>query len=174
MKLDDCFELGYVVKPHGTRGEVQVLLDVDTPEEYSEMESVLVAYGDNLVPFFIDRLRLSGKGLVVKFENIDTMEQASELRNKRLYLPLNLLPKLSEGQFYYHEIIDFVVHDKTLGELGKVKEVFLNGNQDLISMEYKGFEVLIPVSDEIVLSADTQKAILNVSLPEGLLDIYLS
>ncbi len=174
MKLGDCFELGYIIKPHGTKGEVQVLLDVDNPEEYSEMESVFVAHGDNLVPFFINRLRLSGKGPVIKFEDIDTVEQANELRNKRLYLPLDLLPRLSEGQFYYHEIINFAVHDKTLGELGRVKEVFLNGHQDLIAMEYKGVEVLIPVSDEIVLNADRQNAILHVNLPEGLLDIYLS
>lgn len=173
MKLDECFELGYIVKPHGTKGEVQLVLDVDNPEEYYKMESVFVAYGDDLVPFFIDRLRPSGRGLVAKFAETDTIEQAAELRNRRLYLPLDFLPDLGEGQFYYHEIINFSVRDQKLGLLGKVKEVFLKGNQDLIVMNYKGAEVLIPVSDEIVLNADKEKETLEVNLPDGLLEIYL-
>lgn len=173
MKLNECFELGYIVKPHGTKGEVQVVLDVDNPEEYFEMESVFVAFGDDLVPFFIDRSRPSGRGLVIKFTEIDSIEQADELRHKTLYLPLAALPPLDEGQFYYHEIINFAVHDQKLGELGTVKEVFLKGNQDLIVMLYKGVEVLIPVSDEIVCKADMARQVVEVNLPDGLLDVYL-
>lgn len=173
MRLDECFELGYVVKPHGTKGEVQVVLDVDNPEEYFKMESVFVAYGDDLVPFLVNKLRPSGKGIVVKLAEIDSIEQAEELRNRRLYLPLAFLPELDDGQFYYHDIIDFAIQDKRLGELGKVKEVFLKGNQDLIVMLYKGVEVLIPVTDEIVLSADKGNSVVHVALPEGLLEVYL-
>lgn len=173
MKLNECFELGYIVKPHGTKGEVQVVLDVDYPEEYFEMESVFVAFGDDLVPFFIDRSRPSGRGLVIKFTDIDSIEQADELRHKTLHLPLTALPPLKEDQFYYHEIINFVVRDQKLGELGKVKEVFLKGNQDLIVMLYKDVEVLIPVSDDIVRRADKERQVVEVNLPDGLLDVYL-
>ena len=40
-------------------------------------------------------------------------------------------------------------------------------------MDYKGKEVLIPVIPEIVLEADKEAKILNVNLPEGLLEVYL-
>ncbi len=174
MQLDDCFELGYIVKPHGTRGEVQVFLDVDDPAEYLEMESVFVAYGQDLVPFFIEHIKKAGKNIVIKFDEINTVEKAEELRSLQLFLPLDFLPELSEDQFYYHEIIQFDVRDEKLGVLGKVKEVYLKGNQDLIVMEYKGSEILIPVTDEVVTSVDKQARCIFVDLPDGLLDIYLS
>jgi 16S rRNA processing protein RimM len=46
--------------------------------------------------------------------------------------------------------------------------------QDLISMEYKGAEVLIPVEDELILKADKTAQKLYVNLPEGLVDIYIN
>ena len=57
--------------------------------------------------------------------------------------------------------------------LGIVKEVYALNGQDLIAMDYKGVEVLIPTSEEIVSKADKGKKELYVSLPEGLLEVYL-
>ena len=174
MLLDECFELGHIVKPHGTKGEVQVLLDVDDPGNYYKMESVLVVMGQTSIPFFITHIRTGGKGMVIKFDEVDTIGQANELRNAKLFLPLDLLPKLKAGQFYYHDIIGYQIVDESLGELGVIKEVYLKDKQDLIIMAYNDKEVLIPVSDEIVLSTDSESKKLMVHLPEGLLDVYLS
>ena len=54
MGFDDCYQLGNVVKTHGLRGELVIFLDVDHPELYQEMESVLVDMNGKLVPFFIE------------------------------------------------------------------------------------------------------------------------
>jgi 16S rRNA processing protein RimM len=45
--------------------------------------------------------------------------------------------------------------------------------QDLLVMDYKGKEVLIPVISEIVLNADKEAKVLNVSLHDGLLEVYM-
>ena len=174
MKLDDCFELGFIVKPHGTKGEVQVFLDVDNPEEYLEMESVFVAQGADLIPFFISNVKKAGKNIVLHFDEINSVEQAEGLRKCKLYLPLNNLPELSDHQFYYHEIVNFEIHDTILGALGRAKEVYLKGTQDLIVMAYQGVEVLIPITDEVVIGVDRKNKLLKVNLPDGLLDIYMS
>lgn len=176
MRIDDCYQLGYVTKPHGLHGEVHLFLDVDFPEAYNNLESVFVAYKNvpqALVPFFIETLKLSGNKAIVKFEDIDTIEQAEALKEAQLYLPLDTLPKLQEGQFYYHEVIGYTVQDQKEGQLGVIKEVYVLAGQDAIAMEYQGKEVLIPVNNAIVLSADHEKQVVHVQLPEGLLDIYL-
>ena len=174
MQLDQYFELGYIVKSHGTRGEVQVFFDVDDPGEYLEMESVLVSLGSELVPFFVEYIKTSGKSIVMKFDGVNSIEEASELKSGKLYLPLDLLPKLDEGQFYYHDIISYQVVDNNEGPLGVVKEVVIKGNQDLLIMLYKDVEILIPIVDDVVLKADHDSQTLSVNLPDGLLDIYLS
>lgn len=174
MRIEDCYQLGNITKPHGLQGEVQAYLDVDVPEEYTELESVFVEINQKLVPFFVESMSLRGNKAIVAFEDITTLEQAESLRGSALYLPLDVLPDLGEDQFYYHEIIGFTVQDAVKGALGTVAEVYAGGMQDIIRMDYEGKEVLIPVSDGIIGAIDREAKLLHVSLPEGLLDIYLS
>ncbi|MCU0468550.1 MAG: ribosome maturation factor RimM [Arcicella sp.] len=173
MTKDNCFELGKITKTHGVRGEVILWLDVDFPEDYEDLESVFLDVKGELVPFFMETFRLSGNRAIVQFEDIDTFEKAEGLINLQAYLPLEELPELDDDQFYYHEIIGFQVIDKNKGELGTVYTVHAMQAQDLLVMDYQGKEVLIPVIPEIVLNAEKDKKILNVNLPEGLLEVYM-
>ena len=173
MQLEDCYEIGFILKPHGLKGAVNIQLDVDEPEEYATMESVLVRIGNGLIPFFIESMQLTGNKGVIKFEDINTLDEAERLRSCAVYLPLDQLPELGDGQFYYHDVIGHAVMDEQRGTLGTIRDVLSGGNQDLIVMDYKGKEVLIPVSDDIVLRADHEKKVVFVKLPEGLLEIYL-
>ena len=93
------------------RGKLNLFLDADFPEEYQHMESVFVALegSGTLIPFFIEHISITENKTIVKFEDIDTVEQAEELVKATLYLPLQDLPALEAGQFYYHEIIGFSV-----------------------------------------------------------------
>lgn len=176
MQVDECYQLGYILKPHGLQGELDVFLDVDFPEDYQELESVFVELpgSGTLVPFFIEHISITPKKSVVKFEDIDTIEQAEGLIKASLYLPLNTLPELEDYQFYFHEIIGFTVQDKNEGPLGTVKDVYAANGQDLLAMDYKNREILIPISNEIVPRVDKAQKIIFTHLPEGLLDIYLS
>ena len=173
MTKDNCFELGKITKTHGLKGEVVLWLDVDFPEDYEDLESIFLDMKGELVPFFMDSYRLSGNRAIVQFEDIDTFEKAEAMVNLEAFLPLEELPELENDQFYYHEIIGFQIKDKNLGDLGTVQIVYSMQAQDLLVMDYQGKEVLIPVIPEIVLEADKEAKILNVNLPDGLLEVYL-
>ena len=173
MRKEDCFELGYITTLHGLKGDLVLHLDVDFPEDYQGLESVFVDMNHNLVPFFIDALRLKGNKATISFEDVNSIEEAESLKGKAVFLPLSFLPKLPEGQFYYHEVIGYQVVDQTLGEIGEV--LFFNDGsaQTIMVFDHKGHEVLVPVIDEILLKADHSEKQLQVNLPEGLLDVYL-
>jgi len=173
VTLDDCFQLGYITKPHGLKGEVNIFIDSDLPKNYSKLESVFVNLHEELVPFFIQSIRIHGQKATIKFESIDSQEQASELKGQTLHLPVTLLPPLSGKKFYYHEITGFIVIDQHQKEIGRIKEVLSYPNQDLLVVQNGGNEVLIPVNNEIVQKIDRKNKTIDVLLPEGLLDIYL-
>ncbi|MBP6386633.1 MAG: 16S rRNA processing protein RimM [Pseudarcicella sp.] len=174
MKKSDCYELGKITKTHGLKGEVNFLLDVDDVNEYEEMDSVFLEINGELIPFFIDKINILPNQTIVKFEDIDTFDKAKALVGASLYLPLEVLPDLDEDQFYYHEIVGYQVVDLKLGALGIVDTVYSMQVQDLISMIYKEKEVLIPINDAIVLNTDKEQKIVNVDLPDGLVDLYLN
>ena len=173
MQLEDYFEIGYVIKPHGLKGALNIQFDVDEPGQYTGMESVVVKIDDNLIPFFISSLQINGNKGILTLEDVHTIEQANELKSGTLLLPLELLPKLDADQFYYHDVIGYFIVDQEKGKLGTIENIFSGGNQDLISMRYLEKEVLIPVNNTIVGEANHEKKEVYIHLPEGLLDIYL-
>jgi 16S rRNA processing protein RimM len=171
---DNCYLLGYIVRTHGTSGNVVVFLDVDYPDDYADLDSVYVEIRGELVPYFIANFNLQKQSnAIVSFEDVDTIEKAQALVGSSLYLSLDELDELGEEEFYYHEIKGYTVVDETKGELGIVKEVYSLNGQDLVSMDYLGNEVLIPTAADIVLRADKENRKLIVNLPEGLLEVYL-
>ncbi|RFS14604.1 ribosome maturation factor RimM [Emticicia sp. C21] len=174
MTKEDCYLLGKITKTHGLKGELAIWLDVDYPEEYEELDSVLLEIKGELVPHFVEEIQIRPNKSIIKFEDIDTIEAASKLVNCDIYLPEDSLPELEDDdQFYYHEIIDYDVVDEIKGKLGKVLAVYTSDRQDLIAMQYEGKEVLIPIDDDIVKTVDREKKELYTNLPEGLLEIYL-
>ncbi len=172
MTKDECYEVGKVVKPHGLKGEIQLLLDVDYPEDYEDMESVFVEIKGELVPYFVEQIKITTNMVIVKFEGIGNVEAALKLKNAKLYLPEDQLPETEEDSYYFHELIGFEVKDHQQGILGKVINVFSFPAQSLLAIAYKGKEVLIPMADQIMKKVDKEKKTIAVELPEGLLEIY--
>lgn len=171
MRQADCYQLGEVIKTHGLNGEVGISLDVDFPDEYQNLESVFLEMQGKLVPFFIETIQVNGKKALVKFEDISSLEDAKPLIKSDIYLPLTFLPKLEEGQYYFHELVGCEVYEVE-NKLGIIKEIIdLNGNQ-LICLDKDGKEILIPLKDEILSVVDILNKKVSVVLPEGLLDIY--
>ena len=174
MDFDSCFQLGYVIKSHGLKGEVSVFLDTDQPEAYKELESVFVEQNKKLIPFFIDKVQINGAKAVIRFDGITDIEQANNLKAASLWLPLTVLPELTGNAFYYHEITGFRVEDQNHGDIGVVKAVYTSAKQDLIAVEHKGVEILVPISSDIILTIDKPGQLIKTNLPEGLLEVYYS
>lgn len=173
MTIDECYELGHVLKSHGLKGEVMVFLDVDDPAEYQKLASVFLEINQQLIPYLIKQIQVLGTKAIVKFEEVDTVEKAAELKGTTLYLPLDKLPELDDNQFYFHEIVGFTITDQKLGKLGTITNVYNLEHQDLIAMDYQNKEVLIPVTDDIIINIDRKEQDVEVNLPDGLLNVYL-
>jgi 16S rRNA processing protein RimM len=174
MAKTEYFELGYLAKPHGLKGALHVFMDVDDPYEYEDLDAVFVQQGNEMVPYFIVDLQIRDNLNLITLEGITSVDAAKELVGSKLHLPVSMLPKLKEDQFYYHEIVDYQVNDHNLGPLGIVKEVYSTGAQDVIIMIYQGVEVLIPLTDEIVPQVDKANKCVITQLPDGLLDVYMN
>lgn len=174
MRKEDCFYLGKIVKKYSFNGDVLVKLDTDEPEMYEEMESVLVDKRNKLIPFFIEESQLHKSELLrVRFEDVDTEEAADALIGASLYLPLDLLPKLTGNQFYFHEIIGFTAVDKTFGDIGAITGVNDSTPQALFEIDRDGKEILIPMADDFIQKVDREKKTIFLNVPEGLIDIFL-
>lgn len=173
MQKEDCFYLGKIVKKHSFKGEVVIKLDTDEPDLYENLESVFVDLGNNLVPFFIEKSSLTRSTMFrVKFEDVDTEADADAIMRAGIYLPLNLLPKLSGNKFYYHEVIGFTIVDKNFGEVGTLAYINDKAAQPLFEIENGDREIFIPMIDDFIKKVDRANKVIEVETPKGLIDIY--
>ncbi|AMA50246.1 MULTISPECIES: ribosome maturation factor RimM [Flavobacterium] len=174
MRKDDCFYLGKIAKKFSFKGEVLIYLDTDEPEMYEELESVFVANNKDLVPFFIEKTQLhKSTFLKVKFEDVNSEEEADEIIGKEVYLPLSMLPPLEGNKFYYHEVIGYQVLDQRLGYIGNIVAINDSAAQPLFEIEKEGIEILIPMIDEFIVTLNRNEKSITLNTPEGLVDLYL-
>lgn len=176
VNLDDYFYLGKFTKTVGYKGELAIYMDVDHPDDYFGLKSVMVLTKNSLVPYFFEWLQYrNGQHFKTKVQGIETEEQANSLVNCELYLPLTMLPKLEGNKFYFHEIIEFTVLDKTDGDIGKViRAIDLPANPLLEVRSEAGVDILVPINDDVILKVNRDLKQIEVNLPEGLFDLYHS
>jgi 16S rRNA processing protein RimM len=170
MDLSSSYKVGYVLKPHGLKGEVTISLDAEAPD-MAELESVFLEKDNRLIPYFIESISIRDTKAFVKFEDIDSMNDAQEICKRALYLPKSSRPKSGRGEFYDDEVVDFEVEDDTAGYLGRVTSVVDAGTNKLLVVVDEKKEVLIPVNGPFIISINKSKKKVSVSLPEGFLDI---
>lgn len=174
IKKEDCAELGYISKAHGIKGELKAAFDVYDLNEYRAQSRLFLSKKNApLTPFRVISLKPAGKFVNIKLDGIERRDDAEQLIGSTIYLPLTELPKLSDGHFYYFEIIGFTVVDERDGELGTITSFTDTTGQDLLFMDYQGHEILLPATDHTVLRADKEEQKLYTRLPEGLLALYM-
>ena len=174
MQKADCFYLGRIVKKYSFRGEVLAKLDTDQPELYENLDSILLEVRNNLIPFFIENSQLHKSQLLrIKFEDVDTEQEADSILKCDLYLPLEFLPKLEGTKFYFHEVIGFTIEDVNFGKVGIIKGVNDHTAQALFEVDREGIEILIPINDKLIKIVDRKNKNILVEAPEGLIELYL-
>jgi 16S rRNA processing protein RimM len=104
---------------------------------------------------------------------VNTEEEADALVGNDLYLPLQLLPKLTGNKFYFHEVIGFEVQDKRLGLVGKIQSINDSTAQPLFEVLKGDTEILIPMIDHFLVKIDRENKKVIMDLPEGLIEMYL-
>ena len=174
MQKKDCFYLGKIVKKFSFKGEVLVKLDTDEPELYENIDVLFVDLRNSLVPFFIESSQFHKSELLrVKFEEVDTEEDADRILKCDVYLPLEFLPKLEDDKFYFHEVIGYTIEDVNFGKVGVIKSINDSSSQPLFEIDRNGVEILIPLNDEFIKKVDKVKKLILVETPAGLIDLYI-
>ena len=170
MDINAVYKVGYIAKTHGLKGEVTII-----PENFeigiAEVKTIYVALNHSLVPHFVEHYSDRGDKMFVKFEDVNTAEQAQALKGCSLYLPKIQREKSGRGEFHDDEVVGFEVEDENLGYLGKIKEIIQSGPNRLLVIDHLPKEVLIPLNGPFVKRINKSKKKFIVDLPDGFLDI---
>lgn len=165
INRNDFIEIGTITRVHGTRGELKTaLLGTYTFKEWAFLE-----IKGKPVPFLITSVIGSADEPILKLEGIDSPDQASRFLGMAV-LKLGKGSK-AKGKKLDDSIVGYAIMDEERGLIGTVEDVMELPQQLLLQTQYNGTELLIPAVDEIILSIDDKKKVIQVNLPDGILDI---
>ena len=161
--------VGFLRRAHGLRGEIIMDVHTDFPERFRSGRALLI--GEERRPVRLASARPHAKGLLVKFEGVETPEDASQLRNQWVYVTATDVPSLPEGQLYQHELFGFAVVEENDQPLGELVEIIETGANDVyVVRNENGKEILLPAIPSVILETDPAHRLIRVHLLEGLVD----
>ncbi len=174
MSNPDFFEFGKLIRTHGHKGWLRGRYEGRHPEKFRKLESVFLLMQEQPVPFFVEGINWEGDRFMIKIADYDSLEKASELIGKRIFLPAQDLPELEDGDYFLHELIGLEVIDQNDASIGSVISFFDQTPQEMIEVDHQGKRLLLPLTEEIVNEIDIDGGKIKVTLPEGYIQTLLS
>ncbi len=170
----DFIQIGKITGTHGLDGNVVLFHSIGKSSGLKSLKHVFIELKrESYIPFFVEQLRVDNdQELLLKLEEVDTMEAAKTISGKQVYLSTAQYEKLKPKDANIN-FVGFEVWDAIVGKLGMVENLFETPGQLLATIVYKGREVIVPLNEQTIKSIDIPTKTLKLALPEGLLDVYL-
>jgi 16S rRNA processing protein RimM len=143
--------IGKIVGVHGVDGAV-VMTHIAEKSDWLRAGDVLhiEVQKDSRIPYFTTAVNESkNNSLILRLEDVGTVEQGRRLIGKHVYVKEEQLPKI---------MVDSPL--LWIGWVGKIT--------------YKGIEALLPLVPPVLQKVDLKTQQIQLELPEGLLDVYLN
>ena len=154
---EDYLALGWVVRPHGLKGEVKINLACSGLERLVECPKLeLVQPGrPKLAVKVIKAFRHSHGEVVVKLKEIDGRDAAEAIRGSALAVKQSEATPLPEGQYRRHEVLGLAVETPDGRLLGTLEDLLeMPAQWVLVIRDSQGRERLLPAHPAVVKRVD--------------------
>lgn len=173
--MQDLLTIGHTKKTYGYQGALKVFVEDHFLDDFLEAEVVFLEITGQQIPYFVKNIENEHQ-LLLELEEVDSKEAAKSLTDKPLSMRREDLSETLEAPvdelLILQQFIGFTLIDREAGEVGVVEDIIEMPQQYFALVHYKGAEALIPINDEFLVGADPDEKILEMDLPEGLLDLF--
>lgn len=164
-------EVGKIINTHGIRGEVKVLPLTDDPMRYEELDWVYIQMDGGTKKLFIKNIRYQKNNIIIKFDGIDSMNDAEKIKNKMLLIDRDRAVPLPKDTYFICDLIGLEVRTHTGDVLGNITDVFKTGSNDVYVVKNPdGKDILIPAIKDVVVEVNIDDNYMVIKPLEGLID----
>ena len=167
----DLILVGRVARAHGIKGQVIVNPETDFAEQrFRKGESLFVGSEDAPAARQIRDVRFHQGRPVIRFEGVETMNDAEALAGAELWVEAAARDPLPDHMFYRHDLVGCDVVDRGGRPVGTVTAVEGAIERSYLIVQGSRGEVMIPLRVEMV-TVDLPAKRITVDPPEGLLEV---
>lgn len=149
---DDALVVGFILGPHGIRGEVRVDPRTDVVDRF---RAGAVLQCDDVGQLTVAGIRGDSAKPIVRFEGYDTREAAESLRRRFLRVARSESRRATVGAYLWADLLGARVETPEGATLGTVRELLRAGENDvLVIADASGRERLLPMLESVVKVVD--------------------
>ena len=175
---EDWLVIGIITSSHGVRGKLNIKSLSDFKERFTQPGKRWIQKNDEEpIPYnLISGSQKHGKDLfIISLEGIKDKKEADYLKQYKLLVKSNDIPKLKNNEFHLNQLIDLDVKlhiDNKIKVVGKVVDLITESNNLIvIRLNKNNKNILIPFVKQIVTTIDQKNKYLIIDPPQGLLDL---
>jgi 16S rRNA processing protein RimM len=164
----DTYKIGTLTRTHGIGGELSMNFTDDVWDR-ADADYVFLEVDGIQVPFFLEGWRFRSDSVaLLKFQDIDSSEDANEYVGADVYFPHDLTPEPDEDDEYtWKHFTGWQVVDSVCGTLGEIDYVEDSTANTIFCIEGK----LVPATEDFIERIDAKERTIYMNLPDGLLDL---
>ncbi|MDX1452124.1 MAG: ribosome maturation factor RimM [Oleiphilaceae bacterium] len=160
--------MGKITSVYGVKGWVKVFSYMQPKENICRYSQWLIERGGVSRTVHVLNCKTHGNGVIAQLEGVNDREQAREYADFLISIPVDTLPELEAGEYYWRQLEGlFVRHiDGTL--LGSVSHLIETGSNDVLVVRkckgsIDGRERLVPyLPDQVIKSVDLDRREITV------------
>jgi 16S rRNA processing protein RimM len=168
---DNYLEIGIITRFQGNKGEVRVKATTDIPERFLDLDFVYLKRGDELKELEIDYIRFHKQFVIIKFFDVDSIDEAEKLKNYQVLIDESEKYLLPEDNYYVTDLIDCEVYLESGKYLGNLIDVVDTLGADIFLVKGQEKEYMLPASREMIIEIDLENKKIIVDPIPGILDL---
>ena len=168
--MSDLVAIAKIAKPRGLKGEVVAGILTDFPERFEGLENVtaVLENGEHR-ELKIEEHWFQNDRIVLKFAEIDSIDEAEPLRNADVCVDEHEAVELESDEFFDWQLEGCEIVTVDGETIGKVRELMRTGGTENLVVDGEK-EFLIPFAESICVEVDIENKRIVIDPPDGLLE----
>ncbi len=164
MEDDKKIYLGKITGVHGIKGWLKIQSFSSPPENILNYPSWIINNQGEEDFYSIEQGRKQNNKIVVKLEKIDDRNTAESLINSKIQILRSDLPKLSNENYYWSDLVGLSVLNSEEKVIGKIESLIETGANDvMVIITLKDERILIPfVMHEIIKEVNVELSYIKI------------
>tara|TARA_Y100000589_G_scaffold312728_1_gene333371 strand:+ start:113 stop:652 length:540 start_codon:yes stop_codon:yes gene_type:complete len=178
IERENWLVIGIITSPHGVAGKLNIKSLSDFTERFTQPGKRWIQKNDEEpIPYhLISGFKKPGKELfIISLEGIRDRNAADNLKQYKLLVKSNDIPKLKDNEFHLNQLLNLDVKlfvENEIYVIGQVVDLITEYNSLIvIRLNKNNRNVLIPFVKEIVTTIDIKNNYLIIDPPQGLLEL---
>lgn len=168
--MQERLEIGQIVNTFGIKGEVKVNPFTDDIRRFDELKKVYIKSKSINKEYKIEQVRYHKNMVLIKFEGVNSPEEAEILRNAFLEIARSDAIALDEDTHFIVDILGLEVYTDEGKLLGKVDDIYNTGANDIyVVKDELGKQILLPSIKEVIKEINLENGKITVHLIPGLI-----